>query len=165
MSAEAWQKLGAPLSRPWTVPIRMANDEPIRVLGISEEMQVAIADLTLPISFIVVESLGEDDFLLGRTFIRDFDVLIDLSKGSILVRDPKRERNLKRKEVIGSYSERMKLILDSSTKLKPKDVTLCRLKLTGAAGHFKNDRQICILPIKDGRRERGAVSQQAGRSP
>ncbi len=61
----------------WTVPIRMANDEPIRVLGISNEMQVNIADLTL-----------------------------------------------KRKEVIGSYSERMNLILDGSSKLKPKEVAL-----------------------------------------
>ncbi len=32
----------------------------------------------------------EDEFLLGRTFIRDFDVLIDLSKNSILIRDPMR---------------------------------------------------------------------------
>ncbi len=89
-------------------------------------------------------------------------MLIDLSKNSILIRDPMRERNLKRKEVIGSYSERMKLIVDGSTVLKPKEITLCRLKLTGAAAHFKNDRQLCVLPIKDVRNESSCVS--AGRT-
>ena len=33
MSVEAWRKLGAPHLKPWTVPIRMANDELIRVLA------------------------------------------------------------------------------------------------------------------------------------
>ena len=96
MSTEAWRKLGAPLLKPWEVPIRMANDQPIEVLSISDEMHLSIAGLDLPVSFIVVESLGEDDFLLGRTFIRDFDVLIDLGKNSILIRDPQRQRNLKK---------------------------------------------------------------------
>ncbi len=80
LSSEAWQKLGAPALKNWEVPIRMANDQPIRVLGISKEVYLIIAGINLPVSFIVVESLGEDDFLLGRTFIREFDVLIDLSK-------------------------------------------------------------------------------------
>ena len=37
---------------------------------------------------------------MGRTFIREFDVLIDLSKNSILIHVPARERNLIRKEVM-----------------------------------------------------------------
>ncbi len=81
-----------------------------------------MAGLDLPVAFIVVESLGEDNFLLGRTFIRYLDVLIDLSEGSIFVRDPARQRNLKRKEIIGSYAQSMKLILDGGTVLKTKDL-------------------------------------------
>ncbi len=38
MSAETWRKLGAPLLKPLEVPIRMANDQPIEVLGISDEI-------------------------------------------------------------------------------------------------------------------------------
>ncbi len=56
----------------------------------------------------------------------------------------------------------MKLILDGSTVLKPREITLCRLNLTGVAAHFKNDRQLCVLPIKDVRNESSCVS--AGRT-
>ncbi len=156
ISAEAWQKLGAVPLKPWVVPIRMANDQPIRVLGITDELQMNLDGLQLPVPFIAVEHLGEDDFLLGRTFIRDFDVLIDLRQNSILVRDPNRTRRLQRKEVIGSYSERMKLIGEAGTILKPKEVTLCRLKLPSAVGKLRNDRQVCVLPIEDIRHEASA---------
>ncbi len=162
ISAEAWQRLGAVPLKPWVVPIRMANDQPIRVLGITDELQMNLNGLQLPVSFIVVEHLGEDDFLLGRTFIRDFDVLIDLRQNSILVRDPTRSRRLQRKEVIGSYAERMKLIVEAGVILKPKQVTLCRLKLPSAAGKLRNDSQVCVLPIKNIRHEANCVS--AGRT-
>ncbi len=162
ISAEALQRLGAVPLKPWVVPIRMANDQPIRVLGITDELQMNLNGLQLPVPFIVVEHLGEDDFLLGRTFIRDFDVLIVLRQNSILVRDPTRSRRLQRKEVIGSYAERMKLIVEAGVVLKPKQVTLCRLKLPSAAGKLRNDRQVCVLPIKDIRHEANCVS--AGRT-
>ncbi len=92
ISAESRQKLGAVPLKPWVVPKRMANDQPIRVLGITDELQMNLNGLQLPVPFIVVEHLGEDDFLLGRTFIRDFDVLTDLRHYNILVRDPNRYR-------------------------------------------------------------------------
>ena len=140
MSAAAWEQLGAPVLKPWTVPITTANDQPIGVLGITSELDLRLNELNLPVAFIVVDHLGEDDFLLGRTFIRDFDVLIDLSQNKILVRDPGRHRKFRRKEVIGNYSERMKLIVETGTVLKSKEVTLCRLKLPKAVGKFRNDR-------------------------
>ncbi len=162
ISAEAWQKLGAQPLKSWDVPIRMANDQPIRVLGVTDELKMNLNGLQLPISFIVVEHLGEDDFLLGRTFIRDFDVLIDLSQNSILIRDPNRARKLQRKEVIGAYSDKMKLIVEAGTLLKPKEVTLYRLKLPSAGGKLRNDRQVCVLAVKDIRTEAHCVS--AGRT-
>ncbi len=56
----------------------------------------------------------------------------------------------------------MKLILDGGTLLKPKEVTLCRLKLSGADAQYRNDRQLCVVPIKDIRSEASCVS--AGRT-
>ena len=99
---------------------------------------------------------------MGRTFITDFEVLIDLSQNKILIRDPERRRELKRKEVIGNYSERMKLVIETGTVLNPKEVTLCRLKLPKTLEKFPNDRQVCVLPIKDIRSETNCIS--AGRT-
>ena len=61
-----------------------------------------------------MEDLGEDDFLLDRTFIREFDVLIDLRENKITIRDVQARRRLCRKETMGSFNERVKLALDSS---------------------------------------------------
>ena len=52
----------------------------------------------------------------------------------------------------------MKLILDAETVLKPKEVTLCRLKLSDAETQYRNNRQLCVLPIKDVRSEASCVS-------
>ena len=44
-SAEAWRKLGAPLVKPWEIPIRMANDQPIEVLRITGEVYLSVSGL------------------------------------------------------------------------------------------------------------------------
>ena len=44
------------------------------------------------ISFLVVENLdNSDQFILGRDFVRDFDVMIDLNNGLISIRKPDRK--------------------------------------------------------------------------
>ena len=80
--------------------------------------------------------MGEDDFLLGRTFIREVDVLIDLREMKITVRDVHATRRLCRKETMGSFDERVKLVLDSSAVFAPGQVTLCKLKLMQATAEF-----------------------------
>ena len=43
-------------------------------------------------SFLVVENLDESDqFILGRDYMRNFDVTIDLNDGLIRIKDPKRK--------------------------------------------------------------------------
>ncbi len=64
--------------------------------------------------------------------------------------------------MIGNYSDRMKLIVEAGTVLKPREVTLCRLKLPSAAGKFRYDAQVCVLHIKDVRSEAQCVP--AGRT-
>ena len=43
-------------------------------------------------SFLVVENLDESNqFILGRDFVRNFDVTIDLNDGLIRIKDPERK--------------------------------------------------------------------------
>ena len=100
--------------------------------------------------------------MLGRTFIREFDGLIDLRENKITIRDVNARRRLCRKETMGSFNERGKLVLDSSAVLAPAQVTLCKLKLMQAAANFKDDQQMCVIRLKDMRRE--AVCMSAGRT-
>ena len=162
MSVSAWRRIGSPTLSPWTTAIKMANDSPINVFGTTGSLNVRMAGLELCVEFVIVEDLGEDDFLLGRTFIREFDVLIDPRENKITIRDLNARRRLCRKETMGSFNERVKLVLDSNAILAPGQVTLCKLKLMQAAVKFKDDQQMCVIPLKDMRRE--AVCMSAGRT-
>ena len=43
-------------------------------------------------SFLVVEKLDNaDQFILGRDFVRNFDVMIDMNNGLIRIRNPDRK--------------------------------------------------------------------------
>ena len=46
-------------------------------------------------NFLVVENLDNaDQFILGRDFVRNFDVMIDLNNGLIRIRNPDRKPEL-----------------------------------------------------------------------
>ena len=45
LSAAAWKQLGAPVLKPWTVPITTANDQAITVLGITSELYLRLNEL------------------------------------------------------------------------------------------------------------------------
>ncbi len=140
----------------------MANDAPINVFGTIGPLNVRMTGQDLRVEFVVVEDLGENNFLLGSNFIREFDVLIDLRENKITIRDVNARRRLCRKETMGSFKERVKLVLDSSAVLAPGQVTLCKLKLMQAAAKFRDDQQMCVMPLKDMRRE--AICMSAGRT-
>ncbi len=105
MSVSAWRRIGSPTLSPWTTAIKMANDAPINVFGTIGPLNVRMAGLDLRVEFVVVEDLEEDGFLLGRTFFREFDVLIDLRENKITIRDVNARRRLCRKETMGSFNE------------------------------------------------------------
>ena len=63
---------------------------------------------------------------------------------------------------MGNFNERLKLVLDGKKTLAPGQVTLYKLKLAKAPQFLKNDRQLCVIPVKDIRNESGCAS--AGRT-
>ena len=97
----------------------MAHDKAISVCGTTSLLPVKLAGLELRVNFVIVEDLGEDDFLLGRTFKGEFDVLIDLREKKKTIRDVDARRKLCRKETKGSFNERVELVLVSSAFREP----------------------------------------------
>ncbi len=87
MSVSSWERIGSPTLTPWTTSIKMANVAPINVFGTTSPVSVRMPGLELGVSFVIVEDLAENDFLLGRTFIREFAVLIDLRENKKTIRD------------------------------------------------------------------------------
>ena len=89
----------------------MANDSPIKMFDATSPLSMRMGSLEMRVSVVIVEDLGEDDFLLGRTFKREFDVLIHIRENKITTGDVDTRRRMYRKQTMGSFKERVKLAL------------------------------------------------------
>ena len=65
------------------------NGKPITTYGFVRSIAFNIAGFELETSFIIVQDLPQEDFILGRTFIRTHDVLLDLNQRTMPLRRPK----------------------------------------------------------------------------
>ena len=74
-----------------------ANKGALRVLDRTPIIALNLGERNLWMSFLVVENLdASDQFILGRDFIRNFDVLIDLDNAIIRIWNPDRSTQLNR---------------------------------------------------------------------
>ena len=71
-------------------------------------------------SFLVVENLDDaDQFILGRDFVRNFDVMIDLNNGLIRIRNPDRKYVKRPINRILTDEKKVPVFLDRKVKLQP----------------------------------------------
>ena len=78
---ETWERMGFYKDDLIDSRIRLsaANKGALRILGRTTIIDLNLGERNLRMSFLVVENLDEaDQFVLGRDFIRNFDVTIDL---------------------------------------------------------------------------------------
>ena len=85
---------------PKNLRLAAANRGAIYVAGRTPITVLHMGGRDLWMSFLVVKNLDESDqFILGRDFVSNFDVMIDLNNGLIGIRNP--DRNLLRNQLIG----------------------------------------------------------------
>ena len=66
-----------------------ANGKTIKTLGMSERVRFQLGSYEMETNFVVVDdAMGVEDFLLGRNFLRAYQVLVDLTSMKIVVRAP-----------------------------------------------------------------------------
>ena len=90
---ETWERMGFNKDDLIDSRIRWsaANKRALRVLGRTPIIALNLGERNLWMSFLVVENLNESDqFILGRDFIRNFDVTIDLNNAMFRIRNPDR---------------------------------------------------------------------------
>ena len=62
----------------------------------AENVNFQLGGHSLKTNFIVIaDHLGAEDFLLGRNFLRTYNVLVDLTALRVTIRDPKTPRHFK----------------------------------------------------------------------
>ena len=75
--------------RPYRFDLYAANGKTIKTFGMVERVHFQLAGYELQTNFVVVDyAMGVVDFLLGRNFIRTYQVLVDLTAMRIVVRAP-----------------------------------------------------------------------------
>ena len=90
---------------PTNIRLAAANQGAIYVTGRNPIISLQLGGRHLWMSFLVVENLDKSDqFILGRDFVSNFDVTIDLNDGLIRIKDP--ERKYEKKRLNKSYLTR-----------------------------------------------------------
>jgi hypothetical protein len=108
------------------INITAANNTKMQVHGLTDVIHFQFGWHTLGVKFIIVEDLGTDDVILGRDFIRMYDVMLDLPRGKIQVRNPGLKYRIAEKHKMdkgeGSYVGRINADVD----LLAESITQCK---------------------------------------
>ena len=97
-------------------------------------------------SFLVVENLDDSDqFILGRDFVRNFDVMIDLNNGLIRIRNP--DRMYVKKPINRNITDENKIpiFLDRKVKLQPGQAVVAIFRMRNL-NSFSDSKQVCLVP-------------------
>ena len=93
-----------------------------------------------------MENLDESDqFILGRDFVRNFDVMIDLNDGLIRIKDPERKYEKKPLNMILINQAKVPIFLDRKVRLKPNQAVIATFRMRNL-NEVSNDRQVCLVP-------------------
>ena len=70
--------------KPYQVDLYAANGKMIKTYGLAERIQFQLGGYELETNLVVVDdAMGVEDFLLGRNFLRSYQVLVDLTSMKI----------------------------------------------------------------------------------
>ena len=122
MPIKTWERMG--FTREDLIPTNLrlaaANRGAIYVAGRTPITVLHMGGRDLWMSFLVVENLDDaDQFILGRDFVRNFDVMIDLNNGLIRIRNPDRKYVKRPINRIITDENKVPVFLDRKVKLKP----------------------------------------------
>ena len=98
------------------------------------------------VSFLVVENLDDSDqFILGRYFVRNFDVTIDLNNGLIRIRNPDRKYVQKPINRIITDENKVPIFLERKVKLQPKRAVVAIFTMRNL-NSLSDNKQVCLVP-------------------
>ena len=145
---ETWEKMGFDKGDLIDSRIRLsaANKGALRVLGRTPIIALNLGERNLWMSFLVVENLDESDqFILGRDFIRKFDVTIDLNNAMFRIRNPDRRYAIKPVNLIMANENKAPVFLSRRVRLKANEAAIVSLRMKNY-NELSDNKQVCIVP-------------------
>ena len=145
---ETWERMGFDKDDLVDSRIRLsaANIGALRVLGRTPKLALNLGERNLWMSFLVVENLdGSDQFILGRDFIRNFDVTIDLNNAMLRIRNPDRKYVIKPVNLIMANENKVPVFLIRRVRLRANEAAIVSLRMKNY-NELSNSKQVCIVP-------------------
>ena len=145
---ETWERMGFNKKDLIDSRIRLsaANKGALRVLGRTPIIALNMGERNLWMSFLVVENLDESDqFILGRDFIRNFDVTIDLNNAMFRIRNPDRRYAIKPVNLIMANENKAPVFLSRRMRLKANEAAIVSLRMKNY-NKISDNKQVCIVP-------------------
>ena len=148
MPVKTWTDVGLDRSDliPTNIRLAAANQGAIYVTGLTPIISLQLGGRHLWMSFLVVENLDKSDqFILGRDFVRNFDVTIDLNDGLIRIKDPERQYEKKPLNKISVNQAKVPIFLDRKVTLKPNQAVVATFRMR-SWNELSNDKHVCLVP-------------------
>ena len=148
MPIKTWERMG--FTREDLIPTNLrlaaANRGAIYVAGRTPITVLHMGGRDLWMSFLVVENLDDaDQFILGRDFVRKFDVMIDLNNGLIRIRNPDRKYFKRPINRIITDENKVPVVLDRKVKLQPGQAVAAIFRMRNL-NSLSDSKQVCLVP-------------------
>ena len=144
---ETWERMGVDKDDLIDSRIRLsaATKRALRVLGRTPIIALNLGERNLWMSFLVAENLDESDqFILGRDFIRNFDVTIDLNIAKFRIRNPDRKYLSKPINLIMANESKVPVFLSRRVRLKANEAAIVSLRMKNY-NELSDSKQVCIV--------------------
>ena len=146
--------------QPSLFKLSMADSTDLATAGYFPNLVVRILDTQLRVPCTVVKGLGYDDLILGRDFLKTYDVLVDVPRNQLTIRNP-----YGRYEIVRTLQEcteaRFTAVPKMQTKIAPETISCVNYKIKSSQKATKGRRVrkrgswlATIEPIDDYYRER-----------
>ena len=145
---ETWERIGFDKDDLIDSRIRLsaANKGALRVLGRTPIIALNLGERNLWMSSLVVENLDDSDqFILGRDFIRNFDVTTDLNKAMFRIRNPDMKNVIKPVNLIMANENKAPVFLSRRVRLKANEAAIVGLQMKNY-NELSDNKQVCIVP-------------------
>ena len=147
MPIKTWERMG--FTREDLIPTNLrlaaANRGAIYVAGRTPITVLHMGGRDLWMSFLVVENLDDaDQFILGRDFVRNFDVMIDLNNGLIRIRNPDRKYVKRPINRIITDENKVPVFLDRKVKLQPGQAVVAIFRMRNL-NLLSDSKQVCLV--------------------
>ena len=148
MPIKTWERMD--FTREDLIPTKLrlaaANRGAIYVAGRTPITVLHMGGRDLWMSFLVVENLDDaDQFILGRDFVRNFDVMIDLNNGLIRIRNPDRKYVKRPINKIITDGNKVPILLDRKVKLLPGQAVVAIFRMRNL-NSLSDSKQVCLVP-------------------